>query len=49
MYKEKRSLPERYTSFMGSWMAGSFIGYVLGKIIVFCIVLWFISKFVCAG
>jgi len=45
MQEQKNSVTNRYISFMGSWMAGSVVGYYVGKLIVTGFVLWFIYKF----
>lgn len=50
MYKQqKRPLSERYVSFMGSWVAGSLVGHVIGKIIGYCFIAWLIYKYVLGG
>jgi len=40
----KESLGNKYVTFMGSWMAGSIVGNILGRIAVYGFVLWLLYK-----
>jgi len=47
MHNEKDTITNRYTKFMGSWIAGSIIGHFLAKIITFIIFMWLLNEFIC--
>ena len=44
---DKKKIANEYTSFMGSWMAGTLIGHYIAKIAVFIFLIWFLSKCMC--
>ena len=45
--RDRRGIVDRYAEFMGSWMAGSVAGHLLGKAVVFLLAVWVIGKYAC--